>query len=35
MGQWLDPVADRLALIVVAVTFVVNGIAPPGWFCAS
>ena len=28
VGQWLDPVADRLALIVVAVTFVVQGIAP-------
>lgn len=29
VGKWLDPVADRLALIVVAVTFVVEGIAPP------
>ena len=28
VGQWLDPLADRLALIVVAVTFVVYGIAP-------
>ncbi|MBG6217398.1 cardiolipin synthase [Arthrobacter sp. CAN_A6] len=28
VGKWLDPVADRTALIVVAVTFVVNGIAP-------
>ena len=28
VGKWLDPVADRLALIVVAVTFVVDGIAP-------
>ena len=27
-GQWLDPVADRLALIIVAATFVVDGIAP-------
>ncbi|WP_434992802.1 CDP-alcohol phosphatidyltransferase family protein [Arthrobacter sp. Ld5] len=28
VGKWLDPVADRVALIVVAVTFVVDGIAP-------
>ncbi|MHA7282317.1 CDP-alcohol phosphatidyltransferase family protein [Arthrobacter sp. TMS2-4] len=28
VGKWLDPVADRLALIVVAVTFVIDGIAP-------
>lgn len=28
VGKWLDPVADRTALIVVAVTFVVDGIAP-------
>ncbi len=28
VGQWLDPVADRTALIVVAVTFVVDGVAP-------
>nr|WP_035772039.1 CDP-alcohol phosphatidyltransferase family protein [Arthrobacter sp. Br18] len=28
VGKWLDPVADRTALIVVAATFVVNGIAP-------
>lgn len=28
VGRWLDPVADRLALIVVAATFVVHGIAP-------
>ena len=34
VGQWLDPVADRLALIVVAVTFVVNGIAP-AWLVLS
>ncbi|WP_312181121.1 CDP-alcohol phosphatidyltransferase family protein [Arthrobacter sp.] len=27
-GKWLDPVADRLALIIVAVVFVVDGIAP-------
>ena len=27
-GQWLDPVADRLALIIVSATFVVDGIAP-------
>ncbi|WP_246165512.1 CDP-alcohol phosphatidyltransferase family protein [Arthrobacter yangruifuii] len=27
-GQWLDPVADRLALIIVAATFVVDGMAP-------
>ncbi|WP_341481648.1 CDP-alcohol phosphatidyltransferase family protein [Arthrobacter gengyunqii] len=28
VGKWLDPVADRLALIIVATTFVVQGIAP-------
>jgi CDP-diacylglycerol--glycerol-3-phosphate 3-phosphatidyltransferase len=28
VGKWLDPLADRTALIVVAVTFVVDGIAP-------
>lgn len=28
VGKWLDPVADRTAMIVVAVTFVVDGIAP-------
>lgn len=28
VGKWLDPVADRLALIIVAITFVVAGIAP-------
>ncbi len=28
VGRWLDPVADRLALIVVAATFVIQGIAP-------
>lgn len=28
VGKWLDPVADRLALIIVAVVFVVDGIAP-------
>jgi cardiolipin synthase (CMP-forming) len=28
VGKWLDPMADRLMLIVVAVTFVVSGIAP-------
>ncbi len=28
VGRWLDPVADRLALIVVAATFVIHGIAP-------
>ncbi|MFZ3451674.1 CDP-alcohol phosphatidyltransferase family protein [Arthrobacter sp. 7Tela_A1] len=27
-GKWLDPVADRLALIIVAVVFVVDQIAP-------
>lgn len=34
VGKWLDPVADRLALIVVAVTFVVQGIAP-AWLVLS
>jgi cardiolipin synthase (CMP-forming) len=28
VGQWLDPVADRLSLVVVAVTLVATGIAP-------
>lgn len=28
VGKWLDPVADRLALIIVAISFVVAGIAP-------
>lgn len=34
VGKWLDPVADRLALIVVATTFVVAGIAP-AWLVYS
>ena len=33
-GQWLDPVADRLALIIVSATFVVDGIAP-AWLILS
>nr|WP_051479022.1 CDP-alcohol phosphatidyltransferase family protein [Arthrobacter sp. H5] len=28
VGKWLDPVADRTALIVIAITFVVDGVAP-------
>lgn len=28
IGKWLDPVADRVALIVIAATFVATGIAP-------
>ncbi len=28
VGKWLDPVADRTALVVIAITFVVDGIAP-------
>lgn len=28
VGRWLDPVADHLSLLVVAVTFVATGIAP-------
>jgi cardiolipin synthase (CMP-forming) len=28
VGQWLDPLADRLSLVVVAVTLVAAGIAP-------
>lgn len=28
VGKWLDPLADRLAMIVVAVTFFATGIAP-------
>lgn len=31
VGKWLDPLADRLALIVVAATFVLLNIAP-AWF---
>lgn len=31
-GQWLDPLADRISLMVVAVTLVVTGIAP--WWLA-
>lgn len=34
VGKWLDPVADRLALIVVAIVFVVDGIAP-AWLVYS
>lgn len=28
VGQWLDPVADRLSLVVVALTLMATGIAP-------
>jgi cardiolipin synthase (CMP-forming) len=28
VGKWLDPLADRLAMIVVAITFFATGIAP-------
>jgi cardiolipin synthase (CMP-forming) len=28
IGRWLDPLADRLALIIIAVAFVVEGLAP-------
>jgi cardiolipin synthase len=28
VGRWLDPLADRLALIIIAVAFVVDGLAP-------
>jgi cardiolipin synthase (CMP-forming) len=34
VGQWLDPVADRLSLVVVAVTLVGTGIAP-WWLMAA
>lgn len=34
VGKWLDPVADRLALIVVAIVFVADGIAP-AWLVYS
>lgn len=34
VGKWLDPVADRLALIVVIVVFMVDGIAP-AWLVYS
>jgi CDP-diacylglycerol--glycerol-3-phosphate 3-phosphatidyltransferase len=33
-GKWLDPLADRTAMIVVAITFVVDGLAP-AWFVWS
>lgn len=32
VGQWLDPVADRISLVVVAATIVVTGLAP--WWLA-
>lgn len=28
VGKWLDPVADRTAITVIAVTFVISGVAP-------
>ncbi|NKX56626.1 CDP-alcohol phosphatidyltransferase family protein [Arthrobacter mobilis] len=28
VGRWLDPLADRLALIIIAITFVATGLAP-------
>ncbi|MFD1212518.1 CDP-alcohol phosphatidyltransferase family protein [Arthrobacter sp. GCM10027362] len=28
VGKWLDPLADRLALIIIAITFVTTGLAP-------
>lgn len=34
VGRWLDPLADRLSLLVVAVTFVATGIAPV-WFALA
>ncbi|HXD28104.1 MAG TPA: CDP-alcohol phosphatidyltransferase family protein [Arthrobacter sp.] len=34
IGKWLDPVADRVALIVVVIVFVVDGIAP-AWLVYS
>lgn len=34
VGKWLDPVADRVALIVVVIVFVVDGIAP-AWLVYS
>lgn len=34
VGQWLDPLADRLSLVVVAVTLVATGIAP-WWLVAA
>ncbi|WP_102157596.1 CDP-alcohol phosphatidyltransferase family protein [Zhihengliuella halotolerans] len=34
VGAWLDPVADRISLFVVAITFVVAGIAP-SWLVYS
>ena len=34
VGRWLDPVADRLALLAVAVTFVATGTAPL-WFALA
>lgn len=34
VGAWLDPVADRLSLLIVATTFVLAGIAP-AWLVYS
>ncbi len=34
VGRWLDPVADRLSLVTVALTFVLTGIAP-AWLVLS
>lgn len=34
VGQWLDPLADRLSLVVVAITLVATGIAP-WWLVAA
>ncbi|MGO1182690.1 MAG: CDP-alcohol phosphatidyltransferase family protein [Micrococcaceae bacterium] len=34
VGKWLDPLADRISIVVVAVTVVITGVAP-GWLVAS
>lgn len=34
VGRWLDPLADRLALIIVVLTFALSGLAP-FWFVAA
>lgn len=34
VGKWLDPLADRISIVVVAITVVITGVAP-GWLVAS
>lgn len=34
VGKWLDPLADRISIVVVAITVVITGVAP-GWLVAT